>query len=207
MKTRFDDANKEFSDFAHEAACSQVYPHLFKSEVDVEVTSVAMGEGDASGSKRLDLRYGVDAIAEADIPELGSTVPMYVQERFRRPKWRDEQDITITRHNHASGEPSELSKIAAQQFIYGYYEPTLDEIQEAICVNVPVLLRKIADGTLLCGEQQNPKEQDFLTIGFDQLHKKGATVFHIDRTKSKNDPVTVDRREDITAYSAQRAPD
>jgi hypothetical protein len=200
MRTKFNRDNKDFSDFAHEAAQSQIYPYLFEGDSEINITSVAMNN-DAE-SKKLDLQYGIDVIVEINVPKLNSTIPVYVQERFRRPKWRDEQDITITRHNHASGEPSELSKIAAQQFIYGYYEPTLDEIQEAICVNVPILLRKIADGKLLCGEQQNPKEQDFLTIGFEELHEEGATVFHIDRTESTHEPVTVDRRQDITAYSA-----
>jgi hypothetical protein len=201
MKTEFDKANKDFTDLAHEAARSQVYPHLFQSDGEIEITSIAMS--DNSGVKKLDLQYGIDVIVEINVPQLNSTVPVYVQERFRRPKWRDEQDITITRHNNASGKPSELSKIAAQQFIYGYYEPTLGEIQEAICVNVPVLLRKIIDGALLCGEKQNPKKQDFVTIGFDELHKHGATAFHIDRTESTHDPITIDRREDITAYSAE----
>lgn len=202
MRTEFDEVNKAFTDRAHEAAKEQVYPHLFKnSDVELSVESVAK-END-SASKALDLSYGIDVVVTADIPELGACIPVYVQERFRRPKWRDEKDITVTKHNNASGEPSELTKIAAQQFIYGYYEPTLDEVQEAICVNVPVLLRQIADGMVSWGEKQNPKEQDFVTIDFSTLHEEGAAAFHLDRTESQKRPVCVDRRQDITAYQAQ----
>lgn len=205
MRTEFDDRNKSFTDAAHQAAKEQVYPHLFNDE-SVEVSFQSVAADGASDANWLDLQQGVDVVVDAYVPALGGTVPVYVQERFRRPKWRSEQDITITKHNHASDVPSELSKIAAQQFIYGYYEPTLDEVQEAVCVNVPVLLRAIADGDLCYDKQQNPKRQDFLTIGFDELREHGALAFHVDRTQSTSDPVIRDRRQDITAYSGGDSP-
>jgi hypothetical protein len=200
MRTRFDEKNKQFTDDAHEAAKEQVYPHLFKNNgADIDVRSIA-ADADVE-AKFLDLQYGIDVVVEIEVAELDATVPVYIQERFRAPEYRHYQDLTITKHNNASGEPSELSKIAAQQFIYGYYQPVLDEIQEAVCVNVPALLRRIADGSLLCGEERNEKDQDFVTVPFELLRKKGVIAFHLDRTESKHRPVILDRRENITAYS------
>lgn len=200
MRTPFDDANKELTDKAHEAAREQVYPHLFASEdVDLDVKTVA--DGSSHEHDVLDKRLAIDVIVHATPPQFEQSIPVYVQERFRRPEYRHHQDITITKFNNKSGEVSELSKIAAQQFIYGYYEPKLDEIQEAVCINTTVLLRQIADGVLGTGEDRNDKAQDFITVTFDELRESGAVAFHIDRTVSAKHPVIVDKRQDITAYS------
>jgi len=167
MNTPFDGDNKELTDEAHAAARTQVYPHLFASDdVELEIENVSVDDSDAH--EILDQRLGVDVIVRATPPGFEQSVPVYVQERFRRPKYRHHQDITITKFNNKSGEVSEFSKIAAQMFIYGYYEPALDEIQEAICVNTTVLLRQIVDGELGNGERQNPKGRDFITITFDE---------------------------------------
>lgn len=199
MKTRFDEKNKDFTDRAHEAAREQVYPHLFSG--DERITDFTWTAAEERGFlKELDTQYGVDLIIHVDVPEVGVNVPVYVQERFRRPEYRHNQDITVTTVNNASGQPSELGKIAAQQFVYGYYEPRLGEIQEAVCVNVPVMLRQIIDGRLVSGSKQNEKQQDFITIPFDELKESGALSLHLDRTQSSSAPVVVDQREDITAY-------
>jgi len=200
MRTPFDKENKDLTDDAHMAARDQVYPHLFASdEVDLNINHVADGSSDEYDV--LDKRLAVDVIVHATPPQFEQSIPVYVQERFRRPEYRHHQDITITKYNNKSGKESELSKIAAQQFIYGYYEPKLDEIQEAVCVNTSVLLRQIADGVLGTGEDQNRKEQDFITVSFNELRETGAIAFHIDRTDSAKRPVIVDQRQDITAYT------
>jgi len=201
MNTPFDDNNKDFTDKAHAAARTQVYPHLFASGgVEIEIENVSVDDSDAH--EILDQRLGVDVIIRATPPVFEQSIPIYVQERFRRPEYRHHQDITITKFNNKSDEVSEISKIAAQVFIYGYYEPALDEIQEAICVNTTVLLRQIIDGGLANGERQNPKEQDFITISFDELQEAGAVAFHLNRTNDAGIPLTIDRRQDITAYAA-----
>jgi len=200
MSTRFDDVKKDFTDRAHEAAREQVYPHLFASDIDeLKIENVTSGQSPEHDV--LDQRLAVDVIVRASPPHFQQSVPVYVQERFRRPKYRHHQDITITKFNNESGKESEFSKIAAQQFIYGYYEPALNEIQEAICVNTMVLLRQIVDGEIGTGENQNEKKQDFITVTFEELREAGATAFHLDRTGSTDTPVTVDRRQDITAYA------
>jgi len=202
MKTRFDGENKDFTDKAHEAAREQVYPHLFADDaVDIEIENVTRGQ--SREYDVLDKRLAVDVVIRATPPRFEQPIPVYVQERFRRPEYRQHQDITITKYNNSSGKASELSKIAAQQFVYGYYEPLLDEIQEAICVNTTILLRKIVDGELGTDENQNDKKQDFVTVTFDELIDAGATAFHLDRTASSASPVTVDQRQDITAYTGR----
>jgi len=199
-RTRFDESNKNFTERAHSAAREQVYPHLFKSDTDIEFESVDRGGSDVHDV--LDQQLGVDLRLHVSVERLGQSVPMHVQERFRRPKYRDYQDVTITKFNNASGEESEISKIAAQWLIYGYFEDALGEVQEAICVNIPVLLRRIAANSVnYDDDNHNEKQQDFINISFDELDRIGALAFHLDRTKSAKAPVTVDRREKITAWT------
>jgi hypothetical protein len=44
-----------------------------------------------------------------------------IQERFRRPRYAEFQDLTLTEWNGNSNLPSELYKIRAGMFLYGYY--------------------------------------------------------------------------------------
>lgn len=199
-RTRFDQQNKDFTERAHRAAREQVYPHLFASNTDIRFESVDRGESDVHNA--LDKQLGVDLRLHVDVPSLGQSVPMHIQERFREPQYREFQDVTITKFNNASGKESEISKIAAQWLIYGYFEDTLREVQEAVCVNVPILLRRIAAGRVEYGDDKsNDKQQDFINVSFGELDRVGALALHLDRTKSAKTPVTVDRREQITAWS------
>jgi hypothetical protein len=199
-RTEFNKDNKDFTERAHHAAREQVYPHLFTRDPDIEFENVDRGGSDVHDI--LDQQLGVDVRLHVEVPQLGQPVPIHVQERFRRPEYRDFQDITITKFNNASGKESEISKIAAQYLIYGYFEGTLNEVQEAVCVNIPVLLRRIAAGCVDYGdENSNDKKQDFVDITFDELDRVGALAFHLDRTNSAAAPVIVDERERITAWS------
>lgn len=199
-RTPFDEGNKAFTERAHEMAREQVYPHLFPGSAEVEFESVDRGGSDIHDI--LDRQLGVDVRIHVNVPRLGQPVPMHIQERFRKPEYRDFQDVTITKFNNKSGERSEVSKIAAQWLIYGYYEDTLREVQEAVCVNIPVLLRRIAAGEIEYEDKsENEKQQEFINIGFSELDRVGALAFHLDRTESKDAPITIDRREKITAWS------
>lgn len=200
-KTRFDPDRKAETERAHDAAVNQVYPHLFREDVDIKHTPT--DRQDSKVHEVMDGQLAIDLKLEVEAPLLEQRVPLYVQERFRDPQYRTFQDLTVTKYNNASQNVSEVSKIAAQWIVYGYYEDTLHEIQEAVCVNVPILSRRLISGDVNVDENENDKRQDFIGIGFGQLDELGALVCHIDRTESAQHPVKVDNRESITAYATE----
>lgn len=201
-RTRFNKNNKGFTERAHEAARKQVYPEFFQSDVPLNIENT--DRGDCKEHNILDRSLGIDVRVHADVEALGQTVPLHIQERFRRPSYRKFQDLTITKFNHASGEESELSKIAAQWLIYGYYDDTVNEIQEAICVNVPILARRIASNQIdYKDKKQNEKKQAFISIDFDELQRAGVLSFHIEPAESATNKPKIDNRGDITAWANQ----
>jgi hypothetical protein len=200
-RTRFDKDKKRTTERAHDAAVDHVYPHLFRKGVDMEFTPT--DRRDSKVHEVMDGQLAIDLKIEVEAPLLEQKVPLYVQERFRDPQYRSFQDLTVTKYNNASQRVSEVSKIAAQWIVYGYYEDSLDEVQEAVCVNVPILSRRLISGDVELDEKQNCKRQDFIGIGFGRLDEIGALVCHIDRTKSAEYPVTVDNRQTITAYTTE----
>jgi len=197
-KTEFSEQNKGFTESAHHAARKQFYPELFKN--DTQITYENTDRGSSKIHNVLDRKLGIDLCLYVSNDELDQKIPLYIQERFRRPKYRRYQDLTITKFNNKSGEVSEVSKMAAQFMVYGYYDSTLSEIQEAVCVNVPILARNIADKNISTGQNQNDKKQDFITVGFDELDRIGALVIKINRVQSQDEPIEIDNREDITAW-------
>lgn len=183
-RTKFDKDHKQFTEAAHARAREQVYPKLFNQNVRIDFDNTDRGESRVD--EILDMRLGVDLRLTVTSDQFNQSIPIYVQERFRKPEYRHFQDITITKFNHASGEDSEVSKLAAQWLVYGYYESVLDEIQEAVCVNVPVLARAMINGEIDYQQEQNPKRQDFITIPFSQVEQSGAMVKKINRIDGAN---------------------
>lgn len=197
-KTRFDEQRKLKTERAHDAAETQVYPHLFKEDVTIRFTPTDRQENKIH--EVMDGQLGIDLKIEVDASLVDQPIPLYVQERFRDPDYRSYQDLTITKYNNASDRVSEVSKIAAHWIVYGYYESTLHEIQEAICVNVPILARRLIGGDVDIDEKENDKDQDFIGVPFNTLDEIGALVCHLNRTESVKHPITIDNRETITAY-------
>lgn len=198
-RTEYNPQNKDFTERAHDKARKQVYPHLFPDAINLSYINVDRGKSKVHNV--LDRQLGIDLKIEATTPLFDDQpIPIYVQERFREPQYREFQDLTVTKYNNASERVSEVSKIAAQWIVYGYYESTLDEIQEAICVNVPILARELIEGGVDIAEEQNEKEQDFIGIPFKKLDELGALVLHINRIESTQHPIKVDNRQKITAY-------
>jgi len=198
-RTEFNEQNKGFTESAHHAARQQFYPELFTTDVDISYENTDRGDNEIHDI--LDQQLGIDLCLYLSNDNVEQNIPLYVQERFRRPEYRQFQDLTITKFNNASGEVSEVSKMAAQLMVYGYYDSTLNQIQEAICVNVAVLARNILAGNLSTGQNQNDKKQDFITVSFDELERVGALVVKVNRVKSKTNPIEIDNREDITAWA------
>lgn len=168
MTTPYDKGNASFSERAHLAAQRQVYPGWFREPVTFE---------DCVGTKR-DLAYAIDRQLAVTVPDLRAPLRLSVQERFRRPRYQGWGDITITEWNLISGQPSELHKLAAQLFVYGFYDPTADVILEARAFNVARILIAISNGEVHWDrEQRAGRDQSFISLQIRDLVKIGAEVF------------------------------
>lgn len=171
--------NASYSDAVHALARKQVYPKLFGTDAEHLTYEIDTLVGQSQLGDMLDGEMGIDRIVRVSTSGLSGALSFTVQERFRRPQYAKYRDITVTEWNHASGLPSELYKIQAQIFLYGYADkergPTW--ITEAIAVNTTSLLMGIVNGSVEYGVQVNPKQQTFLSISFSELEANGLIIW------------------------------
>lgn len=169
-RTRHDEPHHDFTNRAHRAARKQIYPYIVGVEsydrLKFEDTDFSTPEG-----KLLDGEHGIDRIVHCKYPYLDDFVSYGVQERFRvpKPRYSNYFDLTITKFNNASGKKSELSKLHAQIFVYGYYDEAKKEFSRTIACNTYFMIRYIGAGVIGYGQNANEKEQDFITIPFKDL--------------------------------------
>ena len=166
--------NQAFSDRAHSIAQLMVYPSLFSVESHQlafdDVTGI-----DIERNRVLDGEMAIDKIIRVTVNTLHAPLVFTVQERFRRSdkmRWRD---ITLTEWNNNSNRPSELYKIKAGLFVYGYYDEYKDRlVGETLVVNVPALLIRLASKRIKYETKLNPRSnQTFITIPFSSLDEYG----------------------------------
>lgn len=170
MRTGFSEANMAFTKRAHLAAQAQFYPGVFRE------ASIAFE--DTVGTTR-DLEYAIDCRLAVTVDGLKAPIYFAVQERWRRPEDMRYGDITITEWNHASGQPSELHKLGAQLFVYGFYEESADQIVVAVAINVATVLWRLAVRDL-DWKRQRRVDQTFLGFSLRDLVDVGAVIHHYD---------------------------
>lgn len=181
MQTLFDPKNKLFSDAAHMIARRQIYPTLFNAPPNTlsfqEQTLLEHGKR----GELLDGQMAIDRIVEVSNTAYQYPFVMTVQERFRRTTYAHKRDITITEWNGASNLPSELFKITANLFVYGYFDDKKQTFTEWVAVSVPTLILALASGRIPRIWRPNRKKQTFITVTFQQLYEVSAIVKHARR--------------------------
>jgi len=180
--TVYEQANASFSNRAHMAARTMLYPRIFRTPVErmaFEDTLLAMSER----AQILDGEMGVDRIVRVKIHNLPAPLVFTVQERFRRPEFAKYQDLTVTEWNHASNLPSELYKINAGLFLYGYFDERITVFVDAIAIGVTDMLLAIATRRLRYDRRWNKKRQTFLTLRFDDMEKAGIVRYWLARER------------------------
>lgn len=179
-RTEFTKANADFSDLAHIAARMSIYPMFFETN-DIEYSNTTLSESLNNAVR--DSEQAIDRICHVSICDKWFTWPLKftIQERFRRMRFRDFQDITLTVWNHASGLPSELYKIEADYFVYGYYDDIDKTLYDVVIVDVPELKRMIAKGMLGYKQGTNNKMQSFISIPFNSLRQAGLIVWQLSK--------------------------
>lgn len=151
------------------AAREQFYPKLWPNALRIQFV-------DVTGAAE-DLKYGIDCIAAVTVKGFRAPLKFFIQERFREPCFRRFRDATVTEWNTVTDLPSELHKIAAQIFVYGYYHPGQNRILGAIAINVPQMIREIGEGRLpYTRDQRSSRDQDFIAIKWDHLHDAQAIM-------------------------------
>lgn len=178
VRTKFDRDHSKFSERAHQAAVRQVYPEMFDGAPEDSVVVKSPAHMESDEDEQLDMRFKIDRILESEFDDFRGNVPITVQERFRNPEYRRYRDLTITEYNVQSDAESELHGILANIFVYGYYDDDEDEIIEAIAVNIPTLFLALSNRDIDYRRNTNPKNQDFISFRFEDLHAIGAVIYH-----------------------------
>jgi hypothetical protein len=169
--TAFSQSNWDKTHAAHLAAREQFYPKLWPNAVKIEYL-------DTTGATA-DLKYGIDVIVAVTSPDtkLRGPIKFFIQERFREPYYRKFGDATITEWNTVTNLPSELHKIAAHIFVYGYYDPARNLITEAVAIDVPRILHEIAKANLKYSRSPRvTNDQTFIGIDFKELRRVNAIM-------------------------------
>jgi hypothetical protein len=173
-KTPLDPDNKKFTDLAHEAAQSKLYP-LLTGVSREQLEFVTSDVGKNIKSTMLDGEMAIDRTVKIHLPDFQFPFSLTVQERFRRPHFASFRDITITEWNPNSNLPSELYKLNAQIFLYGYFNPQTQDFIEAIAVDTSSLLFRVFSEGIAYGRGVNPRtNQPFLCFKFDDLINEGC---------------------------------
>jgi hypothetical protein len=173
--TPYSDANARFTDAAHIAARRHVYPTVFGTDdLTYESTRLAGGER----QRIYDGELGIDCIIGVGCG-LNQPIKFTIQERFRQTRWRAQQDLTITEWNSMTGRPSELHKIASDYFVYGYYDPIEDRVEEAIVVQTSSIKHAIVHRKIVYTRSTNPRSgQSFVAFKFEDLKRDAVVVGH-----------------------------
>jgi len=166
MRTAFSQERMDFTRRAHAAARQQFYPLMFPGCVTFE---------DTVNTTR-DLDYAIDCQLAVCVDGLRGPIRFAIQERFRQPQEIHWGDITVTEWNLASNEPSELHKLGAQLFVYGFYDSDTDQICLAVAVDVGLMQWALAHDEIKY-ERRRRGDQSFLGFKFYALREIGAVLF------------------------------
>lgn len=82
----------------------------------------------------------------------------------------------MTEWNLATNEPSELHKLAAQLFVYGFYDEHNDRIDLAVAVDVALMQYALSNGELTYVRRPRG-DQSFIGIQYQDLHRLGAVLY------------------------------
>jgi hypothetical protein len=163
-----------FSRAAHLAARTQVYPVLFPGRL--------LAFSDVVEGTRLDLDYGIDRYLAVEVECLRRPLVFGVQERFRDAEAMGHDDVTNTEWNERTDQPSELYKIHAHLFVYGFYDPADDRVLLAMALYTGVLLEAIAAGRIGFTRGRNPTNGTaFLAVRRPDLTRSGALLGTVTR--------------------------
>lgn len=175
MATPYSTANADYSSRAHLCARRVIYPRLFGGCV--------LGY-ETQGSVRTNARWevldgtlGIDRVILVTAPKARRPFTFTSQERFRQPSFQRFDDVTITARNMATNQPSELHKLAAMLFVYGFYDAAQDVLTSWVALNTVTLMLALTNRSLPYTTSINPRSQQaFISISRSNLRSVGAVI-------------------------------
>lgn len=175
-KTPHSSENQAFTDSAHRLAREQVYPRLFR----VPAENIFYLKADKAINEFLDTRMGIDRSMRVKYRSMPAPFLITTQERFRKPRYQDFQDITVTLWNHISDLPGEMFKLACHFFVYGFYDEKHNRLVEVIVLHAHLLVECVAMCKLTYTTQDNPRSgQTFACFKIDDLKRVGVVRLHL----------------------------
>ena len=176
MRTPYNQENQDFSNKAHLLAQQAIYPALFnvsRDYMEFESTNFSGGEK----QKILDGQMAVDRIVKVSVKWFNAPIEFTIQERFRRITFERFKDITITEWNHRSNVKSELYKLNAGIFVYGYFDENQNVFSDWIAVNTTELLHRLVIREPGLSLEMNPRSnQTFYCFKFKDLENAGVVL-------------------------------
>jgi len=176
ITTPYSVCNQQFSDAAHRLAVKEIYPQVFRCDASA-ITIESMHVQDGGISAVYDGKLGIDKIISISVPELLAPLCFTIQERWLRPSNESFQSLTITEWNNNSNLPSELYKIKAGMFVFGYYDETENKMRRCMVVDTYKLLFGITTKAMKYKRYTNAKNQPFLAFKFTDLHAAGVVLW------------------------------
>jgi hypothetical protein len=176
--TPYDPSQKDDSDRAHMAARTLLYPRAFKVDPSQLVFSKQEDLKTSEEWAALDGKLAIDRVVNVSTGTYRNPLRFTVQERFRQPENAKWQDLTITEWNNRTNLPSELYKLNADFFMYGYFDQVRRYFLDAIVINVSAMKLALIQGVIGSGTKTNPRsDQEFITITFSELHRAGLVIY------------------------------
>jgi hypothetical protein len=163
--SRFQDSQR-----AHIAAQTQFYPRLFYG--------LPLTFDDVTKTAE-DLDYAIDVQVSVTVDGLRAPLRFAIQERWRTDLTAMRyDDLTITEWNLDTDLPSELHKLGAHLFVYGFYDKAADRIIGATAASVPRILLGLLSGQLPYDRRlRRFEDQSFITLQLDHLRKVNALLY------------------------------
>lgn len=178
MPTPFSKSRHSLSKKAHSAAKSQVYPDIFRVERDKLVFEYP-GMMDTDKDEIMDQKLSIDVTCRVSTTHLERPVYTTFQERWRRRKYQQFQDVTVTELNQKTGTSSEHYKISSGFHLYGYYDEDINKVLEAIAFSVPNWQMHVIQNNFNTMVNEHPTSKSrFVSYDFDELIESGVAVFH-----------------------------
>lgn len=194
MSTPYSTQDRNHTEKAHLKARVDLYPAFFGRRPDQISYPEFIPYFQRNGTpgeiplKLLDQCMAIDRIIRVETDRIQCGYVEYtVQERFERSAAALHRNISITHYNKSTANVSELYKLKPHYFVSGYFLDNADNdlesrfVGKAHVCNVARLLRAISDGEIRYNLKENHKNQDFMTLLFEDLMSiDGIVVCRID---------------------------
>lgn len=167
MRTTYSAERAAFSQRAHLCAQRVFYPAMYPT--------IAIAFEDTVKTIQ-DLEYAIDCQLALSSPDFRAPIRVSVQERFRRPEEMHWGDVTITEWNLASDQPSELHKLGAQLFVYGFYDEHRDDLVFATAIDV-LVMQTLLVREILPFVRKSRGDQHFIGVQYRDLNRAGAVRY------------------------------